>query len=78
MVEVAVSDRSSAIQKAHYTIDYDDERHPIAPLDGIFDSASEKARFTVAGLEPGEHIIAVQILDALDNLGVRQAVVEIK
>ena len=78
VVEVAVSDRISAIQKAHYTIDYDDERHPIAPLDGIFDSASEKARFTVAGLEPGEHIIAVQILDALDNLGVRQAVVEIK
>ena len=78
VVEMAVSDRISAIQKAHYTIDYDDERHPIAPLDGIFDSTNEKARFTVAGLEPGEHVIAVQILDALDNLGVRQTVVEIK
>lgn len=78
VVDLAISDRISALQKAYYTVDYDEQQQHIAPLDGVFDSRSEKGRFTVADLAPGEHIIAVQVLDALDNLGVRQIVVEIK
>ena len=78
VVEVAISDRISAVQKAYYTIDYDEQQHPIAPLDGVFDSRSEKARFAVEGLAAGEHVIVVRAIDILDNIGVRQIVIQIK
>ena len=78
VVEVAISDRISAVQKAYYTIDYDKQQHPIAPLDGVFDSRSEQARFVVEGLAAGEHVIVVQAIDALDNIGVRQIVIQVK
>ena len=75
---VAISDRISAVQKAYYTVDYNDPQHPIGPLDGVFDGRDEKARFTVEDLTLGEHVISVQVFDLLDNVGVRQIVVEIK
>ena len=75
---MAISDRISAVQKAYYTIDYDEQQHPIAPLDGVFDSRSEKARFAVEGLASGEHVIVVRAIDILDNIGVRQIVIQIK
>jgi len=78
VVEVAISDRISAVQKAYYTIDYDEQQHPIAPLDGVFDSRSEQAHFVVEGLAAGEHVIVVRALDALDNIGVRQIIVQVK
>ena len=78
VVDVAISDRISAVQKAYYTVDYNDQQHPIGPLDGVFDGRDEKARFTVEDLTPGEHVISVQVFDLLDNVGVRQIVVEIK
>ncbi len=78
IVEVAISDRISAVQKAYYTIDYGEQQYPIAPLDGVFDSRSEKARFAVEALAAGEHVIVVRAIDALDNIGVRQIVVQVK
>ena len=78
VVEVAIRDRISAVQKAYYTIDYGEQQHPIAPLDGVFDSRGEQARFAVEGLASGEHVIVVQAIDALDNIGVRQIVVQIE
>ncbi|HIG54605.1 MAG TPA: hypothetical protein EYQ18_11600 [Candidatus Handelsmanbacteria bacterium] len=78
VVDVAISDRISGVQKAYYTVDYNDPQHPIGPLDGVFDGRDEKARFTVEDLTPGEHVISVQVFDALGNVGVRQIVVEIK
>ena len=78
VVDVAISDRISAVQKAYYTVDYNDPQHPIGPLDGVFDGRDEKARFTVEDLPPGDHAISVQAFDRLDNVGVRQIGVEIK
>ncbi len=78
VVEVAIRDRISAVQKAYYTTDYGEQQHPIAPLDGVFDSRSEKAHFVVEGLAAGEHVIVVRALDALDNIGVRQIVIQVK
>ena len=77
-VEVAISDRISSVQKAYYTVDYGDAQHHIAPLDGVFDSREEEARFTVEDLEPGEHVISVMVIDALDNVGVQQLVIRIE
>jgi len=47
-------------------------------LDGVFDSRSEQAHFVVEGLAAGEHVIVVRALDALDNIGVRQIIVQVK
>ena len=78
VVDLAISDRISALQKAYYTVDYDDQQWHIAPLDGVFDGRDEKARFAVEALPPGEHVLSVQVFALLDNVGVRQIVVEIK
>ena len=77
-VEVEIHDTVSPVHKAQYSVDYSDQVHQIQPLDGLFDSREEKARFVVEGLPPGEHIIAVQVWDALENIGTRQAVVQVK
>ena len=77
-IEVEIHDTVSPVHKAQYSVDYSDQVHQIAPLDGLFDSREEKARFVVEGLPAGEHIIAVQVWDALENVGTRQAIVQVK
>lgn len=78
VVEVELSDRISALSKVQYSIDYGDDEYRVAALDGIYDSRREKARFTVKDLPAGEHIIAVQAWDVLDNVGAQQVVVQVK
>ena len=73
---VSIDDAISAIRRAQYTIDYGDEVFPLEALDGVFDYRREQARFTVEDLPPGEHVIALQVWDRLDNVGVRQIVVQ--
>ena len=77
-VQAEFSDRISPLARAQYTIDYGVQVHQIAPEDGIFDSPREMARFVVADLSPGEHVLSVQAWDHLDNVGVQQVVVEVK
>jgi hypothetical protein len=72
------SDRISPIQRAQYLVDYGDQAQQLVAEDGLFDSREERARFAVEGLAPGEHVIAAQVWDLLDNVGVVQLVVEVK
>lgn len=71
------TDHISPIERAQYTVDYSDQAQQLSPEDGLFDSQEEQARFTVAGLAPGEHVIAVQVWDRLDNVGTVQLVIEV-
>lgn len=71
------TDRLSPIARAQYTVDYGDQAHQLSAGDGLFDSRAEEASFTVSGLSPGEHVVAVQAWDRLDNVGVVQLVVAI-
>jgi hypothetical protein len=71
------TDRISPIQRAQYLIDYGDQAQQLSSEDGLFDSQEEHVRFTVAGLVPGEHVIAVQVWDRLDNVGTAQLVIKI-
>jgi hypothetical protein len=41
----------------------------LAPVHGISDSRTESYSFTVGGLAPGEHTIAVRAYDRFDNVG---------
>ena len=77
-ITVEISDRITPIQKAQYTIDYGDQVHQIAPLDGIFDQREESARWVVENLPSGEHVIAVQAWDQLDNVGAQQLIVQVE
>jgi len=77
-VEVEFNDRISPVYKAQYSVDYAERDYQIEPLDGLFDSRLERARFVVAGLPPGEHVIAVQAWDERENIGAQQIIVQIK
>jgi hypothetical protein len=78
VVEAALSDHISALKKVQYSVDYGDDEFLVAALDGIYDSRTEKAHFTLTGLAPGEHIIAVQAWDILGNVGAQQIIIQIK
>ncbi len=73
-IEVDIEDSITPVRKVQYTIDYGESVHQIAPLDGVFDSRVETARFTLTDLSPGEHVIAVQAWDKLDNIGAQQLI----
>jgi hypothetical protein len=77
-VEVEFNDRISPVYKAQYSVDYAERDYQIEPLDSLFDSRRERARFVVAGLPPGEHVIAVQAWDERENIGAQQIIVQIK
>ena len=77
-VEVEITDRVSEIRRAQYSIDYGETVYQIEPADGMFDSLRESARFTLENLDPGEHVIAVQAWDRLDNIGSRQVIVNLE
>ena len=77
-VEVEFSDRISPVYKAQYSVDYAERDYQIEALDSLFDSRRERAHFTIAGLSPGEHVIAVQAWDERENIGAQQIVVQIK
>ena len=49
-----------------------------APDDGIFDSPKETFSITFEGLAPGEHTVAVQLLDAARNSGSGKQVFHVK
>ena len=78
IIEVDIEDSITPVRKAQYTIDYGERVHQIAPADGVFDSRVETAHFTLTDLPPGEHVIAVQAWDQLDNIGAQQLILHAK
>jgi hypothetical protein len=62
------SDATSSVEKAQYSVDGGDWVL-LAPVGGISDSKTESYEFTVRGLSPGEHTIAVRAYDKFENVG---------
>ncbi len=77
LVEGSVSDATSAIQEAAYAVNSGSWK-VVFPADQIFDSRSEALRFRVEKLTPGEYTVVVRAVDALGNVGVGKAVIEVK
>jgi hypothetical protein len=69
-------DATSGIEKAQYSVDGGDWIL-LAPAQGISDSKTESYSFTVRGLAPGEHTIAVRAYDRFDNVGAGKTTVNI-
>jgi WD40 repeat protein len=69
-------DATSGIEKAQYSVD-GGEWILLAPAQGISDSKTESYSFTVRGLTPGEHTIAVRVYDRFDNVGAGKTTVNV-
>jgi hypothetical protein len=74
--QFTASDATSAIEKAQYSVD-GGEWILLAPVQGISDSKTESYSFTVRGLAPGEHTIAVRAYDRFDNAGAGKTTINI-
>jgi len=68
-----VSDQSSPISTAHYSIDAG-EWVPVFPEDGIFDSPKENVVFKTEALEEGEHTVVLKVVDYYGNIGAGKTV----
>jgi WD40 repeat protein len=75
--QFTATDATSAIEKAQYSVD-GGEWILLAPVQGISDSKTESYSFTVRGLAPGEHTIAVRAYDRFDNVGAGKTTVTVE
>ncbi len=66
--QFTASDPSSSVDKAQYSVD-GGEWILVAPTNGISDGRTETYSFTVRGLQPGEHTVAVRAYDRFENVG---------
>ena len=71
-VSFTASHPTMSIEKAQYSLD-GGEWIPLAPTSGITDYKTEKYAFTVSGLAPGEHTVAVRAYDRFENVGAGKA-----
>jgi len=69
-------DATSSIERAQYSVDGGDWIL-LAPTQGISDNKTENYSFTVRGLSPGEHTIAVRAYDRFDNIGAGKTTINI-
>jgi hypothetical protein len=74
--QFTATDATSGIEKAQYSVDGGDWIL-LAPAQGISDSKTESYSFTVRGLTPGEHTIAVRAYDRFDNVGAGKTTINI-
>jgi len=61
-------DAGSSIERAQYSLDGGDWIL-VAPIGGISDGPEERYEFSLSGLAPGEHTIAVRAYDRFENVG---------
>ncbi|HWY09485.1 MAG TPA: hypothetical protein VNY24_21675 [Candidatus Acidoferrales bacterium] len=76
VVKFSAVDATSGIEKAQYSVD-GGEWILLAPVQGISDSKTESYSFTVRGLAPGEHTIAVRAYDRFENVGAGKTTINI-
>ena len=67
IVHARIQDARSTIKEVSYAVDSDEDWTPLTADDDIFDSMDESVTFTVSGLSPGEHRIAIRARDDHGN-----------
>lgn len=76
-VEGSLNDAASRLWKAAYAVN-SGEWKVVFPVDRIFDSRTESLRFGIQDLAAGEYTVVVRATDALGNVGVGTATVDLK
>ena len=66
-LKLQVLDEFTAIGRLDYTVDSNAEWVATLPDDSVYDTTSEVFTIVIDELEPGEHIIAVRIIDDVGN-----------
>lgn len=74
--EFTASHPTSSIERAQYSVD-GGEWIFVRPANGINDYKTETYSFTVRGLTPGEHTIAVRAYDRFDNVGAAKTTIQV-
>ena len=74
--QFTASHPTSTIERAQYSVD-GGEWILIRPAGGISDYRTESYTFTVRGLSPGEHTIAVRAYDSFDNVGSAKTTIQV-
>jgi hypothetical protein len=67
VVKLDAADELSVISKLDYTIDSNDEWKGTLPDDLVCDTTEESFAITIEDLEPGEHVLALRIVDDVGN-----------
>jgi len=70
-------DALSPIASIAYSVDGSDQYRASLPADLIYDSTSEEWSCTISDLSPGEHVIALRVIDARGNTAYRQVIVAV-
>ncbi len=66
-LKLEVTDELSVISRLDYTIDSNAEWKGALPDDGVCDTTEESFVITTEDLEPGEHVIALRVIDDMGN-----------
>jgi outer membrane protein assembly factor BamB len=66
-LKLEINDELSVISKLEYTIDSNAEWKGTLPDDFVCDTTDESFTITTGDLEPGEHVIALKVLDDVGN-----------
>jgi sugar lactone lactonase YvrE len=74
--QFTASHPTSSIEKAQYSVDGGDWIL-LKPVNGISDYKTETYSFTVRGLAPGEHTIAVRAYDRFENVGAGKTTIQV-
>ena len=74
--QFTASHPTSSIEKAQYSVDGGDWIL-VGPASGISDYKTESYSFTVRGLSPGEHTIAVRAFDRFENVGSAKTTIQV-
>jgi len=74
--QFTASHATSSIDRAQYSVD-GGEWVLLVPASGISDYRTESYSFTVRGLKPGEHTIAVRAYDRFDNVGAAKTTIQV-
>ncbi len=77
VVEGSLNDAASPLWKADYAVNSGDWK-VVFPVDQIFDSRTETLRFEIPDLTAGEYTVVVRTTDALGNVGVGKASVDVE
>jgi len=74
--QFTASHATNSIDRAQYSVDGGDWIL-VSPTNGISDYKTETYSFTVRGLSPGEHTVAVRAYDRFDNVGAGKTTIDI-
>jgi len=74
-VKFTAADATSRLVGAAYTVDSSLDWKTLEPTDGIFDAQKKEFHFTIPGLTPGAHRVAVRVSDLAANSGYSAQVV---